>query len=70
MRIENWRYGARVFEAGLSLQRLELTTASARRVSCRCPFATIRVVALIYAHALGSRLAGARVFPDPAASRS
>jgi uncharacterized protein len=56
-----------VFDATLALTRHELTRASARRVTLRYPFATLRVLALIYGHALALKLAGARVHPHPKA---
>ncbi len=65
VRIENWSHDARVFAAGLALRRRELTPASLRGLTVRYPFATMRVLALIYMHALGLRLAGARVFRHP-----
>jgi uncharacterized protein len=61
------RSEATVFEATLALTRRELTAASARRVCRRYPLATVRVVVLIYAHALALKLAGARVHPHPKA---
>lgn len=66
VRIENRRHGTRVFEAVLTLRRRELTPASLRRMTARYPFATLRVLGLIYMHAIGLRLAGARTFPHPA----
>jgi DUF1365 family protein len=69
VRIENVRHGTRVFEAVLSLRRRELTAASMRRMTARYPFATLRVLGLIYMHAIGLRLAGARTFPHPARAR-
>jgi uncharacterized protein len=66
VRIANTRRGARVFEAALSLRRRELTTASMRRVTARYPLATLRVLGLIYMHAVGLRLAGVGTFPHPA----
>ncbi|MBV9311670.1 MAG: DUF1365 domain-containing protein [Solirubrobacterales bacterium] len=65
VRIENWSNHARVFAAGLTLRRRELTPASLRSVTVRYPFATIRVLGLIYMHALGLRLTGAQVFSHP-----
>jgi DUF1365 family protein len=59
------RAGTTVFDATLSLRRRELTRASLARTTVRYPFATVRVLALIYAHALGLKLAGARVYPHP-----
>jgi DUF1365 family protein len=63
--IESSRQGARAFEATLSLGRRELTRASARGMEVRYPFATIRVLALIYGQAVGLKLAGAKVHPHP-----
>ena len=65
VRIENWSHRARVFAAGLALRRRELTPASVRGLTTRYPFATVRVLGLIYMHALGLRLAGARPVPHP-----
>ncbi|HZO78780.1 MAG TPA: DUF1365 domain-containing protein [Solirubrobacteraceae bacterium] len=66
VRIENTRDGLPVFEAALTLRRRELTPASMRWMSTRYPFASLRVIALIYTHAIGLRLAGAATFPHPA----
>jgi uncharacterized protein len=63
------RAGTTVFDATLSLRRRELTRASLARTTARYPFATVRVLALIYAHALGLKLAGARVHRHPKAVR-
>ncbi|MGH2868464.1 MAG: DUF1365 domain-containing protein [Solirubrobacteraceae bacterium] len=65
--IESRREGKAVFDATLALQRVPLTRASAARVAARYPLATGRVLALIYGHALGLKLAGARVHPHPRA---
>ncbi len=40
------------------------------RTTARYPLATVRVLALIYAHALGTVLAGAPVHPHPEAARA
>jgi DUF1365 family protein len=40
------------------------------RMTARYPFATVRVLALIYAHALGLKLAGAPAHPRPKAVRA
>jgi uncharacterized protein len=61
------RAGTTVFDATLSLRRRELTRASLAGMTTRYPFATVRVLALIYAHALGLKLAGAPVHPHPKA---
>jgi DUF1365 family protein len=63
------RAGTTVFDATLSLRRRELTRASLARTTARYPLATVRVLALIYAHALGLKLAGARVHRHPKAVR-
>lgn len=64
------RAGTTVFDATLSLRRRELTRASMARTTVRYPFATVRVLALIYAHALGLKLAGAPVHPHPKEARA
>jgi DUF1365 family protein len=63
--IESRRAGSVRFAATLALQRVELTRSSAARLSRRYPAASARVLALIYGHALGLKLAGARVYPHP-----
>ncbi|MGH2916579.1 MAG: DUF1365 domain-containing protein [Solirubrobacteraceae bacterium] len=65
VRVESARGGERAFDATLSLRRRELTWGSLAAISVRHPFPTLRVLALIYRHAVGLRLAGARVFPHP-----
>jgi uncharacterized protein len=64
------RGGTTVFGATLSLRRRELTRASMAGATARYPFATVRVLALIYAHALGTALAGAPVHPHPKPARA
>jgi DUF1365 family protein len=54
-----------VFDATLAMQRRELTRRAVARMTARFPLATLRVVALIYGHAIGLKLAGARVHPHP-----
>ena len=66
VRIESTRHGEPVFEASLGLRRRELTPASLRAITARYPFATLRVLGLIYTHAIGLRLAGVGTFPHPA----
>ena len=63
--ISSRRGGGVAFDATLSLRRRELTRASAAWLSARFPLATVRVLALIYGHAVGLKLAGARVHPHP-----
>ena len=70
VQIDSSRAGTTVFDATLSLRRRELTRASLARATARYPFATVRVLALIYAHALGTALAGAPVHPHPEAVRA
>jgi uncharacterized protein len=70
LRIQSARRGARVFEAGLALRRRELTPASMRRMTARYPFATLRVLGLIYGHAIGLRLAGIGTFPHRPTARN
>ena len=60
--IENREQGVRAFDATLSLSRRELTYTSL----LRRPFATLRMLALIYAHAVAIRLRGIRTRPHPA----
>jgi uncharacterized protein len=62
--------GDRTFDATLTLRRRELTRRSAARLTARYPFANVRVLALIYAHALRLKLAGAPVYRHPRASAS
>jgi hypothetical protein len=59
--IASSRAGAIVFDATLALRRRELTRASIAGITARYPLATVRVLALIYAHALGLALAGVPV---------
>jgi uncharacterized protein len=68
--VESRRDGQLAFDATLALSRRELTPGSVRRISLRYPFATIRVLALIYAHAVGLKLAGAPVHPHPGAGQA
>ncbi|HEX8976034.1 MAG TPA: DUF1365 domain-containing protein [Solirubrobacteraceae bacterium] len=65
--IASHRNGETMFDATLALERRELTPPSAARLSARYPLAAGRVLALIYGHALGLKLAGARVHPHPGA---
>ena len=53
------------FEATIALRRVELTRRSVARVTWRYPLAGARTLALIYGHALGLKLAGARVSAHP-----
>jgi DUF1365 family protein len=66
--IGSTRAGTTVFDATLALRRRDLTRTSLARMTARYPLATVRVLALIYAHALGTALAGAPVHPHPRAA--
>jgi DUF1365 family protein len=68
--ISSRRAGATEFDATLALRRRELTRASIARITARYPLATVRVLALIYAHALGLKLAGVPVHRHPQAGPS
>ena len=63
------RAGATVFDATLALRRRELTRASMAAITLRYPLATVRVLALIYAHALALLLGGVPVHPRRQAAR-
>lgn len=65
--IESRRGGEPAFDAALAMERRALTAASVARLNARFPAATARVLALIYGHALGLKLAGARYHPHPPA---
>jgi DUF1365 family protein len=65
VQIESRREGARFFDATLAMERRELTRATVARMTALYPLATVRVLALIYGHAIGLKLAGARVHPHP-----
>jgi DUF1365 family protein len=66
--IESRRAGAAVFDATLALRRHAFTRGAVARMTARHPLATLRVLALIYGHAVGLKLAGARVHPRPGAA--
>jgi DUF1365 family protein len=53
------------FDATLALQREPLTTSSLNRMLARFPFAALRTLVLIYAHALRLKLKGAPYFANP-----
>jgi uncharacterized protein len=65
--IESRTASARAFDATMCLRRRELTASSVRETALRYPFATIRVLALIYAHAAALKLKGVPVHPHPKA---
>jgi len=68
--ISSSRASVTVFDATLALRRRALTRASMARITVRYPLATVRVLALIYAHAVGLKLAGLPVHPNPQAGRA
>ncbi len=65
--IENHHGDQLAFDATLSMRRRELSRASLRRSALRYPAATVRVLALIYAHALKLKLKGIPVHSHPQA---
>lgn len=67
--IASLRGGETTFDATLGLERRELTRSAVARLGVRYPFATARTLALIYGHAIGLKLAGARVHPHPQPAR-
>jgi DUF1365 family protein len=67
--IESREGAERVFDATLSLERAPLTRRTLARSVARYPAATLRVLALIYGHALALKLKGVPVHPRPEAAR-
>ena len=65
--IESYRRDALAFDATMCLRRRELTRASLARITARYPFATMRVLALIYTHALRLKLKGVPAHSKPRA---
>jgi uncharacterized protein len=66
--IESHEHGRRAFDATLALRHSPLTRAGLGRVTARYPAATLRVLALIYGHALALRLKGIPSHPRPEVS--
>ena len=64
--IENHEDGRRVFDATLSLHREPFTRDTLARATARYPAATVRMLALIYAHAAVAWLRGIPIHPHPA----
>ena len=64
--IASSRAGVTVFDATLALRRRELTRASIAGITGRYPLATVRVLALIYAHAVRAEARGRARPPPPA----
>jgi DUF1365 family protein len=65
--IESHELGQLAFDATLALRRTPLTRGALARVTARYPAATLRVLALIYGHALALKLKGLPVHPHPEA---
>jgi DUF1365 family protein len=63
--IENHEGDERAFDATLSLRRRELTRALLRQLIWRYPLATVRVLVLIYGHAVALWLKRVPVYPKP-----
>lgn len=63
--IENLECGAPVFDATLCLRRKPLDRRTLASITARYPVATMRVLVLIYAHAVALRFKGVRVKPNP-----
>lgn len=63
--IESTDPGRVVFDATLSMRRAPLTRARLRRLCARYPAATLRVLALIYAHGAVLKLKGVPVHARP-----
>jgi hypothetical protein len=68
--IENREGGARAFDATLTLRREPFTRRALARVTARYPAATLRVLALIYGHAVGLKLRGIGVHAHPKAGQA
>jgi DUF1365 family protein len=65
--IESRRGDELAFDATLAMRRQALSRTSLARVTARYPAATLRVLALIYGHALVLKLRGVSVHPHPKA---
>jgi uncharacterized protein len=63
--IESHELERRAFDATLALRRAPLTRSGLARVTARYPAATLRVLALIYGHALALKLKGVPMHPRP-----
>jgi DUF1365 family protein len=63
--IASHRAGRLAFDATLALRRRELTRAALARITARYPLATLRVLALIYAHGAALKLKGVPLHPHP-----
>ncbi len=63
--IESHRDGRLAFDATLALERRELTRGSLAAMTVRYPLGTLRVLALIYAHAVALKLKGVPLHAHP-----
>lgn len=63
--IESHELGRLVFGATLALRRAPLTRGGLAGITARYPAATLRMLALIYAHALALKLKGVPLHPHP-----
>jgi uncharacterized protein len=63
--IESRERGALVFDATLALRRAPLNSRGLARITARYPAPTLRVLALIYGHALALKLKGVPLHPRP-----
>jgi uncharacterized protein len=68
--IASSRADTTIFDATLALRRRQLTRRSMAKNTARYPLATVRVLALIYGHALGLKLAGVSVHRHPQVRRA
>lgn len=68
VQLDNVEDGVRVFDATLSLRRRPFDAVTARGVTRRYPFASLRTLALIYAHAVVLRGKGVRFVAHPGAT--
>jgi hypothetical protein len=66
--IESHELGRLAFDATLALRRAPLTRDGLARVTARYPAATLRMLALIYGHALALKLEGVPLHPHPRGS--
>jgi uncharacterized protein len=67
--IESREGAETVFDATLRLERVPLTRRTLARSTARYPAATLRVLALIYSHALALKLKGVPVHARPGTAR-
>jgi DUF1365 family protein len=63
--IESHELGALAFDATLALRRAPLSSRGLARITVRYPAATLRVLALIYGHALALKLKGVPLHSRP-----